>query len=71
MTEVTSGVVVRMRHIRQARLCARGAREWFTHHGLPYSRFLDEGLPVEVIEATGDKMALDVARVARDEHGIG
>jgi hypothetical protein len=71
MTEVTSGVIVHMRHIRQARLCARGARAWFTHHGLPYAVFLDAGLPVEVIEATGDKMAFDVAKVARDEHGIG
>lgn len=69
MTEVTSGVVVYMRHVREAKLCARGAREWFAHHGLPYGAFLSDGLPVEMIEATGDQMALDVARVARAEHG--
>lgn len=69
MTEVTSGVIVRMKHVRMATLCARGTREWFARHGLPYSEFLTSGLPVEVIEATGDQMALDVAKVARDEHG--
>lgn len=69
MSEVTSDVVVCMRHVRAARLCARGARDWFAHHGLPYNTFLTVGLPVEVIEATGDQMALDVARIARDEHG--
>jgi len=69
MTEVTSVIMVRMRHVRAARLCARGARDWFAHHKLPYNEFLTNGLPVEVIESTGDQMALDVAKVARDEHG--
>lgn len=68
MTEVTS-IMVRMKHVRAARLCAHGTREWFARHGLPYNEFLTSGLPVEVIEATGDQMALDVAKVARDEHG--
>jgi len=70
--EVTSGVIVYVRHVRQANLCMKGMREWFAHHDLPLNTFRTEGLPVEVIEATGDKMALDVAAVARsDRNGNG
>jgi hypothetical protein len=66
--EVTSGVLVHMRHIRAARLCGRGTREWFAFHGIDMLR-LKEGVPVEEIEATGDKMALEVAAIARADHG--
>lgn len=57
---------VKMNHIRAAKMCSRGARQWFERHGLDWSTFLREGLPVEEIEATGDAMALRVARVARE-----
>lgn len=67
--EVTSGVLVRVCHIRAARLCMNGARTWFAHHGIPWSELLASGVAVETIERTGDKMALDVARIARKEHG--
>lgn len=66
--EVTSGIVVQMRHIRAAGLCASGTKAWFDHHGIDMRR-LREGVPVEEIEATGDKMAFDVAGIAREEHG--
>lgn len=67
-TEVTSGALVRMKHIRAARLCANGTKDWFAHHEIDVRR-LRQGIPVEEIEATGDKMALDVARIARADHG--
>lgn len=44
-----------------------GARTWYKHHGLSFPQLLKDGTPVEELEATGDKMALDVARRARDE----
>lgn len=66
MSEVTSGVLVYMRHIRAQKLCADGTKEWFEHHGLDWRRLRD-GIPVEEIEATGDRMALDVAKIAREE----
>lgn len=69
MTEVSSDVIVRVKHVRKAKLCMKGMRDWFKHHGLPLPTFRREGLPVEVIEATGDKMALDVAKIAREDHG--
>lgn len=58
-------IMVRMEHVRQARMCSHGAREFFKRHGLDWAAFLREGLPVEVIEATGDAMALQVAEAAR------
>ena len=64
-TEVTSGVMVYMRHIRMAGRCRDGTKTWFKHHDIDIRR-LKDGLPVEVLEATGDEMALDVARIARE-----
>jgi len=59
--------LVTMRHVRQARMCSRGARAFFARHGLDYSRFLREGLPAEDIRATGDAMAITVAELAERE----
>lgn len=58
-------VMVKMEHVRAARMCSRGARAFFVRHGLDWERFLREGLPAEQIEATGDAMAIQVAEVAR------
>lgn len=64
--EVTSGVLVFVRHVRAAKLCTKGMKTWFDSHGIDWRR-LKDGIPVEEIEATGDKMALDVAAIAREE----
>jgi hypothetical protein len=69
--EVTSGIRVHPRHIRAARLCMNGCRVWYERHGLSWSEFVSNGTPVEWLESTGDKFALDVAKIARDEHGRG
>jgi hypothetical protein len=45
--------------------CARGARRWFEQHGLDWSKFVFEGLPEEVIIATGDPMAIAAVEEAR------
>lgn len=62
---MSSGVIVTMRDVRAAQQCSRGARAFFKRHDLDWQRFLDEGLPIEDIEATGDAMALKVAEIAR------
>lgn len=62
-----SEVTVRMAHIRACRFCSRGAREWFTRHGLDWQRFLEHGLPASDFEATGDHLGLQVAQAARAE----
>ena len=60
-----SGVIVRMEHVRAARMCASGARAFFTRYGLDWADFLKNGIPAERIEATGDAMGLQVVEVAR------
>lgn len=62
---MTKPVTVTMSDVRKCCMCSRGARVFFDHHNLDWSKFLKEGLPVEEIEATGDVMALKVAEVAR------
>lgn len=59
-------VLVTMKHVRKAKMCSKGARSFFRKHDLNWSRFLRQGLPASEIEATGDKMALDVVKVAKD-----
>lgn len=58
-------VIVRMEHVRAARMCSRGARAFFARHNLDWHTFIKDGLPAEVIAATGDAMALQVVEVAR------
>lgn len=58
-------VIVKMEHVRAARMCSRGARAFFARHGLDWQVFLEKGLPAETLVATGDAMALQVVEVAR------
>jgi len=58
-------VLVKMEHVRQCKMCSRGARAFFNRHNLNWSDFLTNGIPVEKIEATKDAMALKVAKVAK------
>jgi len=67
--EVTS-VRVHMRHIRQARLCAHGARTWWKHNGLSWSDFLSNGIDSEVLLKTGDPRAATVVKMAREEQDV-
>lgn len=45
--------------------CARGGRLWARQQGLDWAAFVREGLPAEVLEATGDPMALRLVAHAR------
>ena len=58
--------MVKVEHIRAARLCTRGARDWFRKYNLSWAEFVKHGLPVETIEATGDALGLRVAAIARE-----
>lgn len=64
-------IMVKIQHLRAADFCRRGARAWFQHYDLPWGEFLENGLPVEQIEATGDALALRVAQIAREEAADG
>lgn len=56
--------IVRMAHIRQARYCASGARQFFARHGLDWAAFLRDGIAADRLRATGDAMALRVVEIA-------
>lgn len=65
---VATGVIVRMRHVRAAGLCAAGVRGWFRGRDRALmQRFCREGLPLEQVEAFGDALSLQVAAAARAE----
>jgi len=63
-----SGILVTMRHIRQAKMCSGGGRSFFDAHGLDWSDFLTNGVAVEVIEGLNDFMATQVAIYARKDY---
>lgn len=56
-----------MKHMRLARYCSRGVRDFFARHELDYNKFLVEGIDAEELLATGDAMALAVVEEARGE----
>ena len=58
--------IVRMVHVRQAKMCSSGAREFFARHGLDWQDFLKNGIDAEMLRATGDAMALQVVKVAEN-----
>lgn len=64
MTEAP--IKITMSHVRQAKMCSRGARDFFARHNLDWKKFLAEGLDSDLIEATGDAMALEVVKVAKN-----
>lgn len=62
---MTDDPLVTMQDVRAVKMCSRGTRAFFVKHELDWQKFLTEGLPASVIEATGDGMALRVVEVAR------
>lgn len=69
MTEVTSELRVYSRHIRAAKICMNGSRQFFVKHDLNWNDFLDNGIPVSVLKKIGDPIALRAARQAELEAG--
>lgn len=57
---------VTMLHVREARMCSKGARSFFARHGLDWQKFLAEGIDAKLLEETGDAMALEVVKVAKN-----
>jgi hypothetical protein len=58
-----------MRHIRAAKLCSPGARDWWKHQGLDWSDFLDNGIPAQTLIDTNDPLALRVVEIASEDNG--
>ena len=62
-----SEVLVTMHHIRKSGLCSRGARLFCKRWGGDWNDFLINGVSVEILEKTGDAMAIKLAKLARGE----
>lgn len=62
---------VTMSHVRAAKLCSRGTREWFKSNNLSFDEFLTGGLPAKTLLATGDELAARVVEQARKEANNG
>lgn len=58
-------ILITMNDVRNATMCSRGARAFFIRHNLDWDEFLKNGVPISVIEAIDDAMALKVVEVAR------
>lgn len=66
-----SAVIVFVRHVRAANLCTRGMRTWLDAHGFDLNDVVKNGIPAEVLDATGDALAARVVDFARKEAGNG
>ncbi len=62
-----TGVIVKMKHLRAANLCARGGRRWCAEHGISWVDFLQNGIPADVLKATGDSLAARAVLEAEKE----
>jgi len=58
-------LIITMRDVRAAKGCSRGARAFCLRHGYSWTKFLEEGVPADLLLATGDAMAINIVEVAR------
>jgi hypothetical protein len=63
--------MVTLADLRACHYCARGARAFAARHRLDWGAFRRDGVPAEVLIATGDDMALTVVRRARERERQG
>ena len=55
---------VTIQDLRTARYCLAGVRPWFQRHGFDWQDFLDHGIEVSRLHATGDALIEPVIREA-------
>lgn len=55
------------RHMRAARLCAKGGRQWCQSHGISWDEFLGHGIPASRLRALNDPFADRVVAAAEEE----
>ena len=57
-------MIIKMRDIRAAKMCSRGARQWFERNGLDWNDFLKNGVDSEKVLQTGCPIGKRVVEVA-------
>lgn len=63
---------VTLADLRAIKFCSRGSREWFDRHGLDWSRFVSDGLPVSAFSGIEDAMlkkAIEQAKERESRNG--
>lgn len=58
--------MIRMRDIRAAKMCSRGARSWFERHGFDWSDFIKNGISEDDVLSTGCPMGKKVVEAKRE-----
>lgn len=68
-------MIVTTRHLftipgysKRAGFCRGKSAAWFRAHGLDWSHFVKHGIPAETLEATGDGLAIALAKWARESN---
>ena len=64
-------MIVKRHHLdeMQPRYCANGSRRWFARMGLDWAAFVRDGIESDVLEATGDAMALKLVETVKARNG--
>lgn len=64
-------MIVKRHHLdeMQPRYCANGSRRWFARMGLDWAAFVRDGIESDVLEATGDAMALKLVEAVKVRDG--
>ncbi len=65
--EVEEVTRIYIRHVRAAKICMSGARDWFKARGWSWSEFLANGWDLDEFEAVGCPIAARAAKIARSE----
>lgn len=62
---------IHVRHMRAARICARGSRAWCAANGVSWSEFVHNGLPVDRMREINDPIVNRIIAEAEKERDGG
>lgn len=62
-------IKAKLAHARQLKYCSSGIRLFCKTYNLNFMELVKVGLDVDVLLATGDKLAIDMAELAIKEQG--
>lgn len=58
-------MIITMVHLRKAKFCNRGTRQWFKAHNLDFNDFRKNGIASETLERIGDHYGMKLVEIAR------
>lgn len=61
-------MIIRIEHLRRAKICMSGARAWFADHDLSWDDFVANGIPAHRVEHLDDAFVDRVLDEVRKEH---